>query len=231
MTVMQSLIVLSLPRSLSSLVYLAASRSLGLRQPLWANYGEILNNDRHVLFMGDRRDSGLKFLRQSHSPALFDQVTAFLDDVVRPEGYIYKDVVHPFVFAHWKRLKDFRVLVVRRTLADVAYAVLQQQWRYPAHAVRHTANPERADILRGLILAEQALAKLPGEVVDYDDLVASEDPLQAALQRLYPEARPGPVQYIDPAFRTARVAVLARRRTTAYQELAAELEALAATMR
>ena len=41
-----SLFVVSLPRSLSSFLYVAAARAIGLAEPAWTSDGEILNRDR-----------------------------------------------------------------------------------------------------------------------------------------------------------------------------------------
>ncbi|WP_218082802.1 hypothetical protein [Anthocerotibacter panamensis] len=222
---MKSLIVLALPHALSSLVYQVAQQSLQLRQPIWTTSGEILNNDRHILYTGDRRESGLKYLPKRHAPAVFEQVTAFLDEVAQREGFIYKDVVHPFVIAAWKALRQFNVLVIKRPLVDVAYAVLQEGWQYPAYAVRRV-EPCHQDILRGLILAEQTLMAVPAEVVYYDALINNEAHLQEALLRLYPGQKLYPAPYIDSNFAMVREGVIARRRTAAYQALEAEITAL-----
>lgn len=222
---MRSLFLLALPRSLSSLAYQVCRQALGLRQPAWTTDGEVLNNDRHVLFTGDTHDAGLKYLRQRHAPAMFDQVTAFLDDAVRKEGFIYKDVVQPFVLARWHGLRELSVLAVRRPVADVAQAVLQRGWRYPAYAVNRR-DPSEDDLLRGLLLADRALAGIPAEVVLYDDLIAGEEPLRAALARLYPDHPLAAAPYLGPEFRRTRDRLLERRRSAEYRRLAERLAVL-----
>lgn len=222
---MRSLFLLALPRSLSSLAYQVCRQALGLRQPAWTTDGEVLNNDRHVLHTGDSHDAGLKYLRQRHAPAMFDQVTAFLDDAVRKEGFAYKDVVQPFVLARWHGLRELPVLAVRRPLPDVALAVLQRGWRYPAHAVNRR-DPSEDDVLRGLLLAERALAAVPAEVVAYDDLIADEEPLRAALSRLYPDHPLASAPYLGPEFRRTRERQLERRHSAEHRRLADRLAAL-----
>lgn len=227
---MKSLFILSLPRSMSSLIYVAAHQTLGLRAPQWTSSGEILNTDRHALHRGAGADDGIKYLRPRHAPALCERIIAFLDDVVQPTGHVYKDVVNPFVMAAWPGLCRHPVLVIERPLADVATAMLARGWRYPGHALRQGVVTDD-EVLEGLLLAERALAAIPAARVRYDDLVRDEGALHAALQALYPD-RPVPrPRYIDAAFRAARGEALARRRQPRYRQLDARLDALRAPTR
>ena len=54
---LSSLFVVSLPRSLSSLLYVAAARAIGLSQPAWTSDGETLNRDRVPRRMRSRLQS------------------------------------------------------------------------------------------------------------------------------------------------------------------------------
>ncbi|MEM9554032.1 MAG: hypothetical protein AAGC60_07220 [Acidobacteriota bacterium] len=231
---MQSLVILSLPRSMSSLTFHIARRALGLREPEWTSDGEILNNDRHILFRGDAHDGGLKYVHRRQSPWVCDQLAAFLDQVVQPTGFAYKDVVNPFVWADWPHLDALAVLVIRRPVADVAYSVVRKDWRYPGHAIDRAVDRSAADSdlpLRGLLLAEARLDNLAarGAVqVDYDALIHDEEALGDALRRLYPEHDVVVPRYIDASFRRARVQALQRRSTPEYRELTRRLDALRA---
>ena len=88
---MRSLFVVSLPRSLSSLLYVAASRALGLAEPGWTTDGEILNRDRvprrlqhlapadeRFTLLGSRPDRGVavdaKAARFDPEPRLVDRI-------------------------------------------------------------------------------------------------------------------------------------------------------------
>ncbi|MES2639477.1 MAG: glycosyltransferase [Myxococcota bacterium] len=220
-----SLFVLSLPRSLSSVVYHAARGALGLAEPTWTTDGEILNLDRHALRSGGRDEGGGKFLVPGRDPNRGDEVLAYLDQVVAREGFAYKDVVQPFVCARWRGISALRVLRIRRPLADIAASVLERGWRYPAHAVgADGTDPD--DVLRGLLQAERALDSIPAVEVAYDDLVADEAALEGALSHLYEGAVRA--HYIDAAFVEVRARTLARRRTAAYQALEARIEGLRA---
>lgn len=223
---MRSLFVVALPRSLSSVAYHASRLALGLEEPVWTSDGEILNNDRSVLYGGPTHDAGAKYVHSAAEPELFQRVTAFLDQAVQPEGFAYKDVVQPFVAASWLPASGLRVLRIRRRLADVAYSMLRMQWLYPARAAApHGADGEEepfsveTSVVRGLLAAEAALEELPGEVIEYDDLVADEDALLAALRCLYPGARLRGVRFIDDSFAHRRSAILARRNEDEYKRI------------
>lgn len=217
---MRSLFVVALPRSLSSVAYHAARLALGLEEPVWTSDGEILNNDRFALYGGPTHDAGEKYVHPEPEPELFRRATAFLDQAACREGFAYKDVVQPFVAAAWLQASGLPVLRLRRPLADVAYSMLQMGWLYPVRAAAlDDGDSAEAAVVRGLLAAEAALGALPAEVVEYDDLIADEGALLAALRRLYPEARVRGVRFIDESFARRRNAILARRNDDAYQRI------------
>jgi hypothetical protein len=216
---MRSLFVVSLPRSLSSLLYVAAARAVGLAEPAWTTDGEILNRDRvpkrlRCLAPGDER-----FTLLGSRPDVFADMTSYLDRAARRRGFAYKDVVQPFVIGGWEGLGDFEVLKVRRDPAEVAYAMLKRQWLYPARAASlFEANPWA--LVEGLVRADAVLDALPGETVDYADAVLTHDPLEHALRRLYPDTRLASVEYIDRGFaRTRRRLEAERRRSLLFRRL------------
>jgi hypothetical protein len=223
---MRSLFVVALPRSLSSVAYHAARLALGLDEPVWTSDGEILNNDRFALYGGPTHDAGTKYVHPVTEPALFHRAAAFLDQAACREGFAYKDVVQPFVAAAWLPASGLRVLCIRRPLADVAFSMLQMKWLYPARAAaldEHNGDEEplsaETAVVRGLLAAEAALQALPAEVVEYDDLIADEEALLAALRRLYPGDRVRGFRFIDESFARRRSAVLARRSAEEYQRI------------
>src|SRR5262249_52775322 len=159
-----SLFVVSLPRSLSSLLYVAAVHAIGLAEPTWTSDGEILNRDRvpkrlHRLALADER-----FTLLGSAPDIFSSLTTYLDNAAIRQGFAYKDVVQPFVIGGWEGLDDFRVLKVRRNVAEVAYTMLKRHWLYPARAASlFDAHPWA--LVEGLVRAEAVLEALPGETV------------------------------------------------------------------
>jgi len=214
---MRSLFLVSLPRSLSSLLYQKIRPALGLEEPVWTSDGEVLNLHRFAHLPDGLDVEGLRFTEPSRSPDRFHRLSAFLDQATVREGYFYKDVVQPFVVASWLPASGLATLRIDRPLADIAMAMLDRGWLYPRAAEDTMGDPER-DLLAGLARAQQALAEIPGPVVRFDDLIYDEEPLAAALRSLYGDV-PAP-RYLDDGFRAVRDEVLARRETGRWRRLA-----------
>lgn len=216
---LSSLFVVSLPRSLSSLLYEAAVASLGLAQPGWTTDGEILNRDRVPRRLQDIAPADERFTLLGSAPDVFSDMTQYLDQAALRQGFAYKDVVQPFVVGGWDGLGEFKVLKVRRDLAEVAYAMLKRQWWYPSRAAS-IFDTRPWSLVEGLVRAEAVLDALPGETVDYADAVIDHEPLEAALRRLYPETPLAAVRYIDRRFvRTRRRLEIDRRDSIVYRRL------------
>ncbi|NOT89587.1 MAG: hypothetical protein HOP03_15615 [Lysobacter sp.] len=225
-----SLFVLSLPRSLSTVVYHAACMSLDLSQPAWTTDGELLNSDRFARSPGDDAgEPGTKYTQRGHAPTFFDDLGRFLDRTVSLQGHGYKDVVHPFVCAAWLADGRFPTLKLRRDPAEVAMSMLARGWHYPATV----ASPGRAldvAVIEGLLRAWRAIDAVPGVTLDYDAVIADEDALHAALAELYPEVPLRRVRFIDSAFGNDRDHQLARRETDEYRRLSAIVDAVASDL-
>lgn len=225
-TLPTSLFVLSLPRSLSTVVYHAACLSLDLSQPAWTTDGELLNSDRFARPPGDVGEPGSKFTLRERAPEFFDDLGRFLDRTVAPQGYGYKDVVHPFVCSAWLADGRFPTIKLRRDPAAVAMSMLARSWHYPATL----ASPGRdldAAIIEGLLRAWRAIDAVPGVTLDYDAVIADEDALLTALAELYPAAALRRVRSIDSAFGAYRDRQLARRETDEYLRLSALVDTVA----
>jgi hypothetical protein len=222
----RSLFVVSLPRSLSTLVYQQCCAALGLSQPRWTSAGEILNGDRLVLCPQQVEREAPKFTPPEEG-FVFSGVTCFLDDVVEPRGRAYKDVVHPFVVSGWLPGRDLAVLRVRRPLADVAWSMSRRGWMYPARAAPGVEDPTEA-FLRGLSRAEAALDSLEAVTVEFDDLVRDTHALRSALERLYPGTPLAELSYFEASFREEAEEVLSHRKEARWLELQRRLDALAA---
>jgi hypothetical protein len=208
---LSSLFVVSLPRSLSSLLYVAAAHAIGLSEPAWTSDGEILNRERVPRRKQSLAPADERFTLLNAAPDVFGNMTSYLDQAALRHGFAYKDVVQPFVIGGWEGLGDFKVLKVRRNLAEVAYTMLKREWLYPAHAASiFDAHPWA--LVEGLVRAEAVLEALPGESVDYARAVFDHGPLEAALGRLYPEVPLAPVRYIDRGFARTRRRLEAERR-------------------
>jgi hypothetical protein len=208
---LRSLFVLSLPRSLSSLLYVAAAGALGLAEPSWTSDGEILNRERVPRRRQRLAPADERFTLLGSAPDTFASMTRYLDGTALRNGHAYKDVVQPFVLGGWEGLGEFEVLKVRRNVAEVAYTMLKRQWLYPARAASvYDAHPWA--VVEGLVRAEAVLDALPGVTVEYADAVLSEAPLEAALRRLYPDVELAPLCYIDRGFGRTRGRLEAERR-------------------
>ena len=219
---MNSLFIVSLPRSMSSLTYHIARTVLGLNFPSWTSDGEIMNVDRYAFFSGPTHDTGIKFTVKENDPALFQTMTDFLNQVTVSNGFAYKDVIQPFVVSEWLKSTRFRILRIKRDLADVVYSMLAKGWHYPKSAAR-TEKDLLDSIIEGIIRADRAMDALAGECVNYDDLVADESVLRNALSRLYPEALLQGFQF-NQTFRDIRDAVLERRSTEQYKTLSEKIQ-------
>jgi hypothetical protein len=210
---LSSLFLVSLPRSLSSLLYAAAAHAIGLAVPWWTSDGEILNRDRVPRRLQHLAPADERFTLLSSAPGVFEDMTSYLDRTALRRGFAYKDVVQPFVVGGWDGLGDFKVLKVRRDVAEVAYTMLKRQWLYPARAASaFDAHPWT--LVEGLVRAEAVLEALPGESVEYADAVLDHDPLESALRRLYPDVPLAPLRYIDRGFTRMRRRLEAERRAS-----------------
>ncbi len=198
-TGVRSLFVVSLPRSLSSLLYVAAADAIGLAEPAWTSDGEILNRDRVPRRRQSLAPADERFTLLGAAPGAFVEMTGYLDRTALRYGHAYKDVVQPFVVGGWEGLADFQVLKVRRDVAEVAYTMLKRQWLYPARAAMVFDGYPWA-LVEGLVRAEAVFEALPGETVDYADAILDHSALEEALSRLYPDIPLRPLRYIDRRF-------------------------------
>lgn len=206
-----SLFVLSLPRSLSSLLYVAAAHAIGLAEPTWTSDGEILNRERVPRRLQSLAPADERFTLLSSAPEVFVGMTSYLDRTAERQGFAYKDVVQPFVIGGWEGLGDFKVLKVRRNVAEVAYTMLKREWLYPARAASLFSGHPWA-LVEGLVRAEAVLEALPGENVEYADAVLDHGSLERALRRLYPDTPLALPRYIDRGFARTRRRLEAERR-------------------
>lgn len=258
---MQSLFVVSLPRSFSTNLLRFAQQSLGLRAPIWVTDGEVLNVDRYAHFGGVRFDEGAKFTTRGQNPVLHAQMLNLLEQVIAGEGHAYKDVVQPFVMSAWLGNAPVRVIRIKRDLTEVVHAMLLQGWFYPrfaaqqhprgdrsAHAWRRLfqASPRHYRTLllpllyrsrltdamvEGLARADRVLDAIPATQLHFEDLITGEDRARAALQCLYPDATLRPASYVDDTFRKIRERVARRRESVAYRRLAIRVQQVLQNLR
>lgn len=205
----RSLFIVSLPRSLSTLIHYHCGMAFRLRSPGWADAGEVLNPDRILISSGCLGGEAVKFTPPEQA-LRFARLTEFLGDVINPHDCVYKDVVQPFVVSQWLCKNNLAVLHIRRPVTEVAWAMLKRGWSYPGNAALSNRHPTYR-LISGLVRAAQALDATPGEHVDFDHLIKSEAGLRSALQRLYPELEIPSLTYVDREFREHTQALRARR--------------------
>ena len=213
---MNSLLVVSLPRSLSSYVYELCRLSLGFHEPSWSSDGEILNPER---FSGNTRQTAPSFIPYA-TPEIdaqsFDHALTFLASHVEKAGFVYKDVSQPFVVRQWLQSNPMPVIKVRRCVTDVAFSMLARQWYYPKNASCSSSHLV-ADVVEGLLRATKALEAVEGEVLDFDEFIFDQTVLSRLLSRLYPEAtlREHPLDFVA----RRREEIVRRRQTQTYEAL------------
>jgi hypothetical protein len=211
------------------MTYYIARVVLGLNAPSWTSDGEILNIDRYALYTGPRHDTSIKFLLKEQNAALFQAAIDFLDQATVTDGFAYKDVIQPFIVSEWLSSSRFRVLRIKRNLTDVAFSMLNQGWHYPRFASRTEGDLEEK-VIEGIIRADRALDYVPGEQVDYDDLIVDESVLRNALVKLYPNDSLHGFKYSD-SFRATGETILQRRSYDQYKALGEKVERLAGSIR
>lgn len=217
-----SLFIVALPRSFSARSYELAVNALGLREPNWTTCGEIMNPDRFAFAPQPAgfRSTRPKFVRPESNPVLFGQLSDFLSHVVAPHGFAYRDVTQPFVVARWLELQQLQVIKILRDVAEVAMHVLELDGNDPWFAGVHPHDRPRA-LVELLVSVRSTLAALPGENLDYTDLVWDGRALERVLARLYPEPTPRTERYVNEEFQWRRDRILKRRATDRFRELEA----------
>lgn len=226
MSVPPSLFIVALPRSLSSEIFQVLRSMTGLKEAQWATDGEILNLDRHILHSHQKAEEvqALKYLRLDHSPETFHRGMTFLDDCTQQNGYIYKDVVQPFLLSAWPSLKNFNSIYVDRKVEDVAFSVLRQKWEWPAHALTRS-QVQRHDVIRGLLLAQKTLQEMPCRRIEFEKVIFEASSLEEVLEGYDFK----PVNYLTPDFCRRRDQTLSKRHTAEYLELAEEIQGIRET--
>jgi hypothetical protein len=192
--------------------------ALNFNEPSWTTDGEILNLDRSIFLSTSQTDLARKFTIERAQPGVIEGMSQFLDQTVCPIGYVYKDVVQPFLLTRWLSRHRFPTIRIKRPLADVAYSMMSRGWYYPASVFPEMQDRELA-LLKGLVLANQSLDLLPGKHIDFDKLIYDEEIVRKALASFYPHLKPRAIRYIDPSFERMRDDILARRKSRHYKSI------------
>jgi hypothetical protein len=157
----------------------------------------------------------------------FYKTTDFLNQLVKPQGFIYKDVTQPFVVSDWIKTRGIKAIYIKRNIADVAYSMLAKRWEYPAKLFPEVQNKQVA-LIKGLVSAQTALNSIPAIQLDFEQIIFDERPLRETLPSLCNETDFQYINYIDEQFEKARDQILNRRKSESYKkigEIADNLEA------
>lgn len=147
------------------------------------------------------------------------------------------EVAHAMLSHGWHYPKDAlagtdqqsRLLGARMANHYVWSVVGQRAMRARTHG-RLTARLCTDAVLKGLLLAERELERLPGVRVDYRDLVRNEKALRIALEALYPELALADLRYVDAEFAAERERVSRSLPSARRKALAARIERIRATL-
>ena len=196
---------------------------MNLAEPSWTSDGEILNVDRFAFLAEPVNDGGVKFVRLKGHSHFSRKTKDFLNQTVQRLGFAYKDVTQPFIIAEWLTENQYPVIRIKRSVVDVAYAMIRNNWLYPSRNYPDI-RPLEYSMIVSLMEADKALDSISAQVLHFDELIVSEIPLRNALKKIYGNDAPKHISYLDENFREKRDAILARRKTREYQKLARYLK-------
>ncbi len=169
-----SLFVVSLPRSLSTLLYHAIRQSLALREPQWTTDGEILNVRRFAFLAEEGAVEGVRYVQRDHDGPRFAKLLAFLDQVTQAQGFAYKDVIQPFVVGEWLARQSAPPVGVNRPAAAASSSAAAEgataaaaaaERRRSASSPNSPARPTPAAPAPAAVSASSAAAPAPRVLV------------------------------------------------------------------
>ncbi len=176
------------------------------------------NSDR---FRKDRLakfDAIPKYILPDQQKREAERINQLLNESVRHAGFVYKDVTQPFILAEWLENHQYPTIVIKRDIIDVAYAMLMNQWLYPALIIRNGTDIKKK-VLMGLMNAQTVLDQADGIHIEYSELIQDELVLLNVLSELYPKKKIRPARYISDEFKWYREQLKKRPETSLYGEL------------
>ncbi|MAY63387.1 MAG: hypothetical protein CML29_14370 [Rhizobiales bacterium] len=132
---MSRLLLVSIPRSVSSFVYQQVCRVAGYRQCDFTSDGEILNPKRYEASGDEGGTIEARYYGEMRSvpyfekdPSKFGVFHELLDSI--PDGFAIKDVVQPWVVRGYieKNPGKFKVIYIRRPIEQVRFALDRRGW-------------------------------------------------------------------------------------------------------
>jgi len=221
---MKSLLIVGLPRSLTSKSYKIACESLeNVLTPCGANAGEILNYQ-------PKSPSGMTLETTgpfySQDPKLIDSQIEYIMEF--RNNYIVKDVVQPFVI---KALRErhpeaFNILRIDRMIQDVTYAMTMREWWYPLRAVDEDLIKEAEKsngiddklltaFINSLREAATCYDRLPK--VTFHSITKNEDAIPKTLREMGYQSKQ--VNYVTKRFKATRTNRFDNRKTPYWKRI------------
>ncbi|MEL7146119.1 MAG: hypothetical protein AAFO69_07100 [Bacteroidota bacterium] len=185
--------------------------------PGWTSSGEITNSDRFSPEEHQKHGSIPKFLRGDQNLEMAKKVRRLLDLNIKPQEYVYKDVVQPFLVTEWLAAEQYPTIIIHRNPVDVAIAMWQRDWYYPAN-VTSSGSSLKKQLMTGLYDAQSALATVRGVAIQFEHLLKDEVVIQSALKDLYNSNNIPVVRYLSPAFKEYSKQIDQRKKSNLYEE-------------
>lgn len=216
---MKSLIIVGLPRSMSSLIYRYSCYMLEdelniLDKNIWHD-GDILNHIQ-IEFPKIKK----KFARHNYTDYLKSE--AVLKKYSK--DYLIKSVPQPKHLVRFlNENKSYNVLLVRRELADTIYSLYLKEWFWTINILgldsENKANQTLENLCKSVIKIQNELLENieEKELISYENLLFDETLLYRKLKKLGYDAKF--ISHIDEDFKKKRETVLSIRKTPLYKEI------------
>ncbi len=223
---MKSLIIVGLPRSMSSLVYRYASYMLSdelniLDEKIWHD-GDVLN---HIQVEFPRIKK--KFGRNNYTD--YKKHKTVLDKYSK--NHLIKSVVQPLHVAKFLNENEkYNVLLIRRELADTIYTLYLREWFWPINILGLDSTKRKNQTLENLCKAvikidKEILSSIQDkELISYENLLFDDKLLFRKLKKLGYD--PKWFSHIDEDFKKKREVVFNIRKTPLYERIKKIIEKL-----
>ena len=222
---MKSLVVLGLPRSMSSLIH--------------RKFGEIVEGikvpDRAIWHDGDPWNHihteypKMKKVFANSKMYQYRKHEKVMNDY--KNGFLVKNVCQPkYAFEYFNKSKDFNVLVIQRPLADVVYALYARKWFWPINILGLDSDLEEHQTLENLCEAVikiqiEYLEKIENRyLLSYNNLLFDSTLLYRKLKSMGYSCKEE--SHIDSVFENKRKIILNIRKTPLYEKIEGIIEKL-----
>lgn len=221
----KSFIIFGVPKSGSSSLYSTLCGALPfLEKPVYTTVGEFMNfernihlkveNDIHMLRGGEKTDM-LGHLVDNG----FRRRIQFIDHLVQREGFLYKDVVQPFLVASWFQEENYPLdaIFIDRPIEQVIY-------RHEV-ADQIQGREDIENLASTFIEAKNKLLELSIPKLDFDDFIFDEDVLKKIVSDIYSDTEVEDqvkwpeLNYIDDDFKEKRENRLKDRESERFSEV------------